>query len=198
MTEHEKSKLPQRKSIRLKGYDYSREGFYFITVCIQNHFCLFGKIDNDKMILNDAGKMVEHHWMELAERFSNIELYESVVMPNHFHGIIEIVDVPGVGGQNAGLQSHVGRPQGIAPTDVPNPDQADIKSPIGAVVGAFKSLTTVDYIRNVKQSNWKPFNKKLWQRNYHEHIIKNEESFGKIRNYIQTNPIQWQNDKYYM
>src|SRR5215210_2961095 len=83
--------IHKRRSIRLKGYDYSQEGLYFITICVQNRKCLFGKIENDEMILNDAGQMVQTEWEKLTERFNNIELHEFVVMPNHFHGILEIV-----------------------------------------------------------------------------------------------------------
>lgn len=84
--------LPNRQSIRLKGYDYSKEGLYFITLVCQNRLPLFGKIDNGVMLLNDAGKMIELEWLKLKSRFPNIELHEFVVMPDHFHGIVEITD----------------------------------------------------------------------------------------------------------
>jgi putative transposase len=83
--------IHKRKSIRLKRYDYSQAGLYFITMCVQNRELLFGKIENDVMILNDAGKMIQTEWEKLPQRFSNIELDKFVVMPNHFHGILEIV-----------------------------------------------------------------------------------------------------------
>ena len=89
-----------RRNIRLKGYDYSRAGLYFVTICVQNRECLFGKIEgaspmNDQntdaqMILNDAGKMVQSEWIKLPERFTNIAIHEYIVMPNHFHAILEI------------------------------------------------------------------------------------------------------------
>ena len=180
--------IHHRSSIRLKGYDYSQEGLYFITICTQNQLCLFGEIKNGEMVLNDAGKMVEHQWQGLICRFDNIKLHESIVMPNHFHGIVESVGgnhkgLPLQGTQNMG-QPQTGQPQGIAPT-------------VGGMVGAFKSLTTNDYIRNVKQNNWPRFNKKLWQRNYYEHIIRDEKSYYQISEYIQTNSLKWQDDKYY-
>jgi putative transposase len=80
-----------RKSIRLKNYDYSQAGLYFITVCVENRCCLFGHIHNDSMILNNAGNMIVSQWNELNNRFSSIVLHEYVVMPNRFHGIIELV-----------------------------------------------------------------------------------------------------------
>ncbi len=176
--------IHHRRSIRLNGYDYSQAGLYFITICTQNHLCLFGEIKNEKMILNDAGKMVKHQWQNLICRFNTLKLYEFIIMPNHFHGIVKYVGAPLVGAQTAGAQRTKGQPQGIAPT-------------VGDVVGAFKSLTTNDYIRNVKKNHWQPFNKKLWQRNYYEHIIRNEKSCYQISEYIQTNPLKWQDDKYY-
>ncbi len=89
-----------------------------------------------------------------------------------------------MGTQNVLLPPIKGQPQGIAPT-------------VGNVMGSFKSLSTNDYIRNIKQNNWQPFEKKLWQRNYYEHIIRNDESYYKISEYVQTNPLKWQNDGYY-
>ena len=80
-----------RRSIRLNGYDYARENLYFITICCQNKVCLFGEIQNGGMLLNDAGKMLEYEWLMLEARFQNIKLQSFVVMPNHFHGILEIV-----------------------------------------------------------------------------------------------------------
>ena len=176
--------IHHRRSIRLKGYDYSQAGLYFITICTQNQSCLFGEIKNGEMVLNDAGKMVEHQWQELICRFDNIKLHEFIVLPNHFHGIVELVGVPLVGTQNVG-QPQMGQPQGIAPT-------------VGNVVGAFKSLSTNEYIRNVKQNNWRTFDNKLWQRNYYEHIIRDEKSYYQILEYIQNNALKWQDDKYYV
>jgi putative transposase len=182
--------IHHRRAIRLKGYDYSQEGLYYITICTYNHLHLFGKIENREMILNNAGRMVEQQWRELVCRFENIKLREFIVMPNHFHGIVESVGVPLWGTQNDRQTQEtrqpqgIGQPQGIAPT-------------VGDVVGAFKSLTTNDYIRKVKQKNWQSFDKKLWQRNFYEHIIRDQESNLKIAEYIQTNPLKWREDKYY-
>ena len=183
--------IHHRRSIRLKGYDYSQAGLYFVTICTQNRLCLFGKIENREMILNDPGIMIERQWQELIYRFDNIKADEFIVMPNHFHGIVQFVGVPLVGTQNTkqppttGSPSQTGQPQGIAPT-------------VGDVVGAFKSLTTNEYIRGVKNNDWSRFNKKLWQRNYYEHIIRDEKSCYQISEYIQTNPLKWQDDKYYV
>jgi len=121
--------IHHRKSLRLKGYDYTRPGLYFITICVQNRVCLFGEIHDGKMELNDAGQMVKSEWLKLPERFNNIKLHEYIVMPNHFHAILEILadatlvvaknedDNDYDGAQNEG-DRHVmgGQPQGIAPT----------------------------------------------------------------------------------
>ena len=161
-------KIHHRKSIRLKHYDYSQLGLYFITICAEQGHCFFGTIQNDNMALNDAGTMIDGQWCELPHRFPSVVLHEYVVMPNHFHGIIELAG-------------------------------ADTKpaATIGDLVGAFKSLSTDEYIKNVKQNNWRPFAGKLWQRNYYEHVIRHEESYLKIAEYIQNNPLNWQKDKYF-
>lgn len=200
--------IHHRKSIRLKGYDYAQAGLYFITICCHRRgnpsWLPFGKIENGEMILNDAGIMVETEWMHLKSRFPNIELHEYVIMPNHFHGILEIVGttlvvaqnntVPTVGvslvdTQNTPMdaENKKGRPQGHAPT---------VKT-IGDMMDAFKSITTVEYIRGVKTLGWQPFDGKLWQRNYYEHIIRNEQSYQTISEYIINNPAKWQDDKFY-
>ncbi len=167
-----------RKSIRLKNYDYSQAGLYFITICTENRYCLFGTIQDNNMALNNAGNMIASHWRELPNRFPAVVLHEYVVMPNHFHGIIESVGaIP------------CGCPDGAGTRPAPT---------IGDVVGAFKSLSTNEYIKKVKQNNWQPFAGKLWQRNYYEHIIRNEESYLTIAEYIQNNPLRWLEDKYYV
>ncbi len=157
------SQPPQRKSIRLKNYDYSQNGAYFITVCTQNRDYLFGEIIDEKMKLNDAGRMIDKQWHELPKRFNHISLDEYVVMPNHLHGIIVIRTTE-------------------ANTNISN------------IVGAFKSITTHEYIKGVKNSNWPPFDKKIWQRNYYEHVIRNDESLYETREYIINNPMNWQQD----
>jgi len=171
-------KTHHRRSIRLKHYDYSLAGLYFITICAQNRACLFGDIKNDCLFLNDAGLMIEQQWENLVLRFYNIVLHQFVVMPNHFHGIIEITI------------KESGQPRGIGPTGKRNS--------IGEMIGAFKSLSTLAYIQSVKNDNWPSFDKKLWQPNFYEHIIRDEPSFLQIVEYIETNPLKWRDDSYYI
>ena len=178
-----------RQSIRLKGYDYSRAGAYFITVCMQNRACLFGNVVDGKMILNNAGRMVQTVWDELPNRFYNIKLDEYVIMPNHIHGIISIVGAPLVGAQTTvGTRITAGDLTERAGTR-PAP------TGLGDIVGAFKSITTHEYIRDVKQHGWPPFADKLWQRNYYEHIVRNDDELKRIREYIINNPMQWGFDR---
>ena len=195
--------IHQRRSIRLKGYDYSQAGLYFITICIQDRECFFGNIVNGEMILNDAGKMADNEWGKIPDRFINVQLHEHIVMPNHFHAIMEIVgatlvvapdgttvapDGTTVAPGNEIVGNENGQPQGVAPTK---------PKTVGDIVGAFQSIVTVEYIRGVKQLDWPPFNGKLWQRNYWEYIIRDEQSYHRISNYIINNPKNWKGDKFH-
>ncbi len=189
--------IHKRKSIRLKGYDYSQAGLYFITICCQNREHLFGEIKNGEMILNDAGQMIENEWLNLKNRFPTIELHEYITMPNHFHGILEIVRATLVVAPNEGIETiEEGQPQGTAPTTIVPTTTATNKT-IGDMMDAFKSITTVQYIRGVKNLGWKPFVGKIWQRDYYEHIIRNEQAYDNISNYIINNPKKWDADKFH-
>ena len=185
--------IHHRRSIRLKGYDYSQSGVYFVTVCTQNHEYLFGKVDNEKMILNDAGKMVETVWNDIPRYYRGFCVHENIVMPNHFHGIIEIVGAgpracPDNTGQPMGKTGQpmgkTGQPQGVAPT-----------MSLSDIVHRFKTMTTKKYIDGVKQNGWTPFPRKLWQRNYYEHIIRNDDELNRICEYIVNNPLNWDSDR---
>jgi len=184
---------PNRQSIRLEGYDYSQAGAYFITICTQNRLHLFGRIVDGEMVLNGAGNMVFDQWMGLSQRFHAIELHEFIVMPNHIHGIIEITDtthvgvglVPTLNGETAERAINHRATTRVAPTI----------TTIGDIVGAYKSLTTNAYIDGVKQSGWQRYNKKIWQRNYWEHIVRDEQEYHRIAQYIIANPLKWEMDK---
>jgi REP element-mobilizing transposase RayT len=177
--------IHHRKSIRLKGYDYSSPGYYFVTICTQNRVCLFGEIINGKMQLNDAGNMVDLQWATLPHRFKNIRIDEYSVMPNHFHAILEIVSPVGT--------PLVGAPTGMGVAGAGAPTRG--APALGEMIGAFQSIVTVEYIRGVKTNNWQSFQKKLWQRNYWEHIIRNDQELMRIRYYIKNNPSNWNCDK---
>jgi len=168
--------MKYRKPTRLPGYDYSQNGYYFVTVCTYNRIEWFGKIENDLMALNEYGKIVKKQWLLLQERYNYVKLDEFEIMPNHLHGIIVIVGAPLVGALNNDRAGT--RP---APT-------------LGEIIGAFKSMTTNEYIRNVKTNNWPSFNKHLWQRSFYDHVIRNENELTLIREYIVNNPKKWDLD----
>ena len=186
-----------RRSIRLSVYNYSRVGAYFVTICAQNRACLFGEIVNGEMVLDDSGAMVETIWNELPNRFSNIDLDAFIIMPNHIHGIIVSVGAPLVGAHpgNGAHQGNGNHPENGNHGSTTNGATTRVAPTLGDVVGAFKSLVTVKYIRGVKQSGWTRFDGKLWQRNYYEHIIRNENELNRIRQYIMNNPSRWDLDR---
>jgi putative transposase len=175
-----------RRSIRMRGYDYSQAGLYFITICTKGGgyplWLPFGKIENGVMILNDAGRMVEKWFYELENKYPDKRCHAMVVMPNHFHCIIENV-----------MGTHVGAPL-QRPENQYGIDNKKYGATIGDAMDWFKTMTTNEYIRGVKQCGWQPFDGKLWQRNYWEHIIRNEMSYMKISDYILSNPANWDND----
>ncbi len=188
-----------RKSIRLKGYDYAQAGLYFVTICVQNRACLFGEITNETLQLNDAGKMISTWYYELENKFPDIKCGEYIVMPNHFHCVIHNVGADlRVCPDDGQSQPENGLTHRSAPTilDEKPPILGEhTGSPLHLVVQWFKTMTTNEYIRNVKTNNWQRFDGKLWQRNYWEHIIRNEKSHQNISEYIVNNPIKWNVDK---
>ena len=214
--------IHHRRSIRLKGYDYSQAGLYFVTICVQNRQCLFGKILDGEMVLNDAGKMIEKWCIELSHKFPDIALDTYIIMPNHFHAIIandgpvgahlcvrpneiptndDVVLAHLCVRQNENVcNDSIGRTHRCAPTDTGCDEQIlgeHAGSPLHTVIQWFKTMTTNEYIRGVKTLGWQPFDKKLWQRNYYEHIIRNDSSYQRIADYIINNPAKWETDKFY-
>jgi len=190
------SRLPNRQSIRLKGYDYFQSGAYFITICTQNRLHLFGRVVDGEMVLNGAGNMGFDQWMGLSQRFHAIELHECVVMPNHIHGIIEITNAADITTVGVGLVPTLhGTTTKRAINHRATTRVAPTGTTIGNIVGAYKSLTTNAYIDGVKQSGWQRFNKKIWQRNYWEHIVRDKQEYDRIAQYIVANPLKWEMDK---
>ena len=182
--------IRHRRSNRLKGYHYSRPGAYFLTIATQDRLCLFGDIIDGDMRLKDAGEMALAVWERLPGRFPGIETDAFVVMPNHIHGILVIDEPVGASPVDA---PNGGRPTGTRATTRVAPTLGP--STLGNVVGAYKSLTTVAYIRGIRTLAWAPFKRRLWQRNYYEHIVRDDESLDRIRQYILDNPAQWAFDR---
>lgn len=196
-----------RRSIRLKGYDYSQAGAYYLTIVAQHRVCLFGDIMDATIQLNDAGEMLWEQWLTLPQRFPNVDLDEFVVMPNHVHGILLITE-PDHNGESSGspvstpnadpAQNRRGAPL-WSPNPLPNPGQAQGTAPtpnptLGNILGAWKSLATNKYIQGVKQFNWEPFEQRLFQRNYWEYVIRTDTELEMIRDYIANNPANWNGD----
>jgi REP element-mobilizing transposase RayT len=193
-----------RRSIRLKDYDYSRCGAYFVTICTQERLCLFGDVVDDEMVLSDAGAMIERRWAELPEKYIGIQIDAFVVMPNHIHGIVLIDVESSVGAaprgrpvsrpneiesrseKESGLRDE-GQPQGVAPTD-------DRRISLSDVVHRYKSFTTNRYSKGVRELGWFSFPGRLWQRNFYEHVIRNDDELNRICEYIHENPRNWASD----
>ena len=194
--------IHRRRSLRLKGYDYSMAGAYFVTICTQDRACLFGDVVAGAMRLNEAGQMVSALWDGIAARFSNVEIDQFVVMPNHLHGILVLGD--GAGGMTTERATTRVAPTGIvgaplvgAPATNGDPVGAPLVGALvrlGDVVGAFKSLATTGYIAGVKARGWPEFRGRLWQRNYYEHVIRDESALERIRRYVDDNPARWEFD----
>lgn len=215
--------IHHRRSIRLKGYDYAQAGAYFITICCQDRICRFGQVVDGEMVLNALGQIAYQEWVQLTERFANFELDVFQIMPNHIHGIMLLSDPVGagftpaqIGRQQFGRKDQPqvdangqpqtddqpqvgsdldqpsvglkGQPQGIAPT-------------VSDMVGAYKSLVAHGCLEILKSqytgAKSVPKMGKLWQRNYYEHIIRDEPSYQRISEYILNNPAKWLEDKFY-
>ena len=183
--------IHHRRSIRLQGYDYSQNGAYFITLCTHNRECLFGQIQNGQMILNEYGKMVEQCWNNLSNHYDNIELDAYVIMPNHFHGIIFITDTVDNVRAIRELPIHELPIHELHRQQQKQRQQQRRKMLLPKIVGRFKtnSAKQINQMRNTPGIS-------VWQRNYYEHIIRDEKSLENIRNYIINNPAKWQDDDY--
>jgi REP element-mobilizing transposase RayT len=193
----------RRKQIRLREYDYSMPGAYFITICTKNRECLFGHIADGKMILNDAGRMVQTVWDEIPQYYPGIETDEFIIMPTHIHGIIVIVGAgPRACPDDAGHPPHTGHPRGGAPTfkgqssNNQQPQGVGHTMSLPDLVHRLKTLTTKRFADGVKQHGWQPFPGKLWQRNYYEHVIRNGDELNRARIYIINNPQKWAIDQH--
>jgi len=186
-------RIHHRRSIRLRGHDYSGGGAYFVTACIQDGASLFGKIVENEMVLSEPGRIVEGAWRALPARFPSVVLDVCQVMPNHFHGIIVI---PGPGLEPS-LAAATGAPviqPPVGPQLAPAKADASVgptgrRAGLGAVVGTFKSLSA----RAVNQALTRT-GKDLWQEDYYEHIIRNVDELEKTRDYIIHNPARWPED----
>jgi REP element-mobilizing transposase RayT len=166
--------IKKRKPLRLKEYDYLLDGSYFVTICTKGRENLFGIIIDSTMSENEFGVIVRSCWNDLPGHYKNISLDEFVVMPNHVHGIIIIDNPVGVIHESPLQMNKLARRQMLLPK----------------IVGRFKQNTAKQI--NIMRGT---YGETVWQRNYYEHIIRNERSLYKIREYIRTNPVRWTWDK---
>ncbi|MCA4776107.1 transposase [Empedobacter stercoris] len=204
-----------RRSIRLVGYDYSQAGLYFVTICCEDKMCRFGQVKNGTMVLNEYGQIAHDEWVKTAQIRPNVQLHEFVVMPNHIHGIIQLLDI-GRGELHSPDNNELHSPDN---NELHSPDNNELHSPdnnelhlydennwgvcktplrgpsqtIGAIVRGYKSSVTKQI--NLLCAFDAPI--KLWQRNYYDHIIRNEQSYQRISEYIFNNPAKWKEDKFY-
>ncbi|MCP4254873.1 MAG: hypothetical protein GY775_16005 [Candidatus Scalindua sp.] len=194
---------PNRQSHRLKGYDYSRNGAYFITIVCQDRINRFGEIVNGSMVLNDAGRMVREVWNSTMNEFQHIHSDEFIIMPNHFHAIIVIVGADSISARsndsisvrNVNSMPHRNVDSNDIVLSRAEMDSAPTGRPtVGTVVQSFKRHSTVRYINGVKLKLVPPFRKRLWQRDYYDHIIRNKSEYETLREYIFNNPLSWEFD----
>lgn len=172
--------IHHRRSIRLKGYDYTQNGAYFVTIVTYQRTHLFGKVVNGVMQLNEWGEIARREWFKTAELRPYVELFEDefVVMPNHAHGILWMND------DVVRTERRSARTNDV----VPHVDAGSL----GAIVRAYKSAVTYA-INAARQTR----GMMVWQRNYYEHIIRNDADLNRIRKYIAENPLKWADDDLY-
>ena len=174
-------KKPTRRTIRMDGYDYSRSGFYFVTICTNDRACIFGEVMEGEMYSNEIGEVVQEEWLQTEIIREEICLDSFVIMPNHLHGIIIIQNDER---ENRAItkDTNVGAHGGAPVTR--------FKKTLGSLIAGYKSGTTT----RVNRMRGTP-HRKVWQRNYYEHIIRNENDLYNSRKYIEENPVRWDLDK---
>lgn len=225
--------LPDRQTIRLRGFDYSSAGYYFVTICTDGRADSLGKIQAGKMVINNIGMVIDYWWKQIFQKFPNVELDQYQIMPNHLHGILIVgARFP----RPNDIKQHpndikidqkilIGRGNNIIGREYPTPTLGQIiayfkyestksinnlpggKSTLfgginnsgGKIVGTgggtpsggetISSGGMTPPLRNLR------LNLKFWQRNFYEHIIRNEPEYNKIVYYIQNNPKNWDRDK---
>ncbi len=194
-----------RRSIRLKGYDYTQAGAYFVTIVTRNRECLFGEVADGDTRLNESGQIAAACWQDITRHFGNVALDEFVVMPNHIHGVILIADASSTVGakhsrQPRRIQTETDIVFGIGSANANHgmlrpykntlPPRGTKTNSLGAILQNFKSVSTRK-VNQTRETQGAP----LWQRNYWEHIVRNEEDLDRIREYIIDNPLNWQSDE---
>lgn len=176
-------KTHHRRSIRLSGHDYSAPGAYFVTICTHQEKHTFGEIVEGEMNPNEHGKIIRSYWKSLSRRYPEVELDEFVLMPNHVHGIIRIVGAI----HESPLPANTVKFARGAIHESPLPNRRQML--LAKIIGYFK-MNTAKRINEMGGVACVP----VWQRNYYEHIVRNDDELNKIRDYIATNPLRWLTD----
>lgn len=192
--------FPQRRSLRLRDYDYTSAGAYFVTICVANRACFLGEIVDSVMHLAPLGRIVAEMWLALPGRFPVVDLDAFIAMPNHFHRIIVLNEfqIPNVPTRVGAKQA----PPAAKQPELQNKGGADITSrtssattaapSLSRVIQAFKSISAIACNR-VSGREGQPF----WQRGYYDHVIRDEHELNQIRAYIASNPARWTEDSEY-
>lgn len=193
-----------RRSIRLKGYDYSRPGAYYVTICTYRQACALGRVVDGEMVFNDAGRIVQECWDDLPNHYSHVRLDAFVIMPNHVHGIIVLTrcgvgaglgpaEMVALGSREEPASRDAVRARKPAPTNhdratvcAPKPDVRGKRHGLPEIVRGFKTFSA-RRINRLRGTTGTP----VWQRNYYEHIVRNEEDLCRIREYVAGNPARW-------
>jgi putative transposase len=177
-----------RRSIRLQGYDYASPGAYFVTICTHQRQCLFGVVVGGELRLNEFGQIAQSHWLRLPNYHSHLRLDEFVVMPNHVHEILVLADSPVGAGFDVNLT--VTTDKSLAKPAPTHASQQTKHHGIPEIIRGFKTFSA-RYINQNRKTKGVP----VWQRNYYEHIVRDEASLQHLRQYIQNNPLSWQQDQ---
>jgi len=187
------------KQYRLPGYDYSGGGYYFVTICTQDRVNILRSVGTDLCVcssykkqpcglLSEFGNLCQRWWLKIPDKFPGTELDEFCFMPNHFHGILIIRYKCNAQTRGSAPTNHTG---GSAPTN----HTGGSAPTVGNVIQWFKTMTTNEYIKNVKTQFWPKFSKHVWQPRFHDRVIRNEKEYWAIKRYIMDNPKNWDKDK---
>lgn len=181
--------LPNRKRNRIRNYDYSENGYYFVTICTHGKIFYFGQVENGRMLLNEYGKIVKKYWEAIPEHYNFVKLDQYVIMPNHIHGIIAVnrphnfIKIVGIG---HGSIKSVGTEQCSVRTSKINKDTR--YGLISKIEKSFKEMVVKEIHRRFVDYSF------LWQRSFYDHVVRVEESLEKIREYIFNNSLKWHLD----
>ena len=173
-----------RQSLRLKDFNYSQAGAYFVTICTKNRQCIFGEIQKGEMQLNVSGRVASAQWQQLPNRFTDLDLGEWVVMPNHIHGILVIT-----GRGEASLANSSATADSIIKDASPLRPDGTVPGSLGAIIQNYKSITSRKLTAQDERKK-----ESVWQRNYYEHIIRNKRELITISDYILANTQNWEKD----